>query len=91
MTDKAVRAVVHGRVHGVWFRDSTTQRAQALGVSGWVRNLADGSVEVHAEGEPRAVDQLVSFLHDGPPRARVHAVHVERAGLEGGADFRIRG
>ncbi len=87
----AVRALVHGRVQGVWFRDSTARRAYTLGVTGWVRNLADGSVQVHAEGAPLAVDQLVTFLRDGPPRARVEGVVVQRVGPEGHDDFKIRG
>ena len=86
---KAVRAVVHGRVQGVWFRDSTACRAYALGVAGWVRNLSDGSVEVHAEGESTAVDRLVAFLQDGPPRARVDVVRIEHAASEGHDDFKI--
>jgi acylphosphatase len=86
---KAARAVVHGRVQGVWFRDSTARRAQALGVGGWVRNLPDGSVQVHAEGEPTAVDRLIAFLHDGPPRARVESVRIEFVTSEGHDDFRI--
>jgi acylphosphatase len=86
---KAVRAVVHGRVQGVWFRNSTASRADALGVGGWVRNLPDGSVQVHAEGEPVAVDRLVAFLHDGPPRARVDGVRIEHVASEGHDEFKI--
>jgi acylphosphatase len=88
---KALRIVVHGRVQGVWFRGATARQAYALGVTGWVRNLPDGSVQVHAEGAPLAVDQLVSFLHDGPPRARVDAVEIARTGIEGHDEFKISG
>ncbi|MGO9753804.1 MAG: acylphosphatase [Solirubrobacteraceae bacterium] len=88
---KAVRVVVRGRVQGVWFRDSTARRAFALGVTGWVRNLPDGSVQVHAEGAPTAVDQLVTFLHDGPPRARVDALDIERVAIEGHDQFKFAG
>ncbi len=88
---KAVRAVVRGRVQGVCFRDATSRRADELGVFGWVRNLPDGSVQVHAEGRAVAVDRLVAFLHDGPPRARVDAVTIDRAAPEGHAEFKIGG
>lgn len=88
---RAVRAVVRGRVQGVWFRNSTLRRAEDLGVTGWVRNLPDGSVAVHAEGDRLAVDRLVAFLGDGPPRARVDGVELKRAGIEGHTRFSIAG
>ena len=88
---KAVRAVVRGRVQGVCFRDATARRADELGVQGWVRNLPDGSVHVHAEGTAPAIDRLVVFLHDGPPRARVDAVSIDLVPSEGHAEFKIRG
>lgn len=71
-----VHLYVSGRVQGVWYRQSTVERAQALGLSGWVRNLPDGRVEVVAEGAPDAVDQLVAFCHEGPPLARVEGVEL---------------
>ena len=61
----AVRAVVRGEVQGVGYRDATLQRAQRLGLMGWVRNEEDGSVLVHAEGPEQAVEELVSFLERG--------------------------
>lgn len=70
----ARRLVIHGRVQGVWYRDSMRREAEALGVAGWVRNLADGSVEAWAEGPGPAVEALVSWAHKGPPRAQVSAV-----------------
>lgn len=88
---RATRAVVRGRVQGVWFRDTTRQRARELGVAGWVRNLEDGTVQVHAEGSAGAVDALVSFLWHGPPHARVHDVELEPAEFEGHEWFAIRG
>jgi DNA ligase D-like protein (predicted 3'-phosphoesterase) len=87
----AVRAVVRGGVQGVFFRDATRRRAAELGVLGWVRNEADGSVAVHAEGPAAAVEQLVAFLREGPPRARVETVEVERAKVEGHEQFAVRG
>ena len=88
---QAVRAVVSGEVTGVGFRDATSRRARELNVAGWVRNRDDGTVQVHAEGEERAVAQLVEFLNGGVPLARVESVAVERVALEGHEQFAIRG
>jgi acylphosphatase len=66
--------VVTGRVQGVGFRFSTVDQARRLGVHGWVRNQADGSVEVLVEGERAVVEGLVRYLHRGPPGARVDDV-----------------
>ena len=68
---KAVQARVTGQVQGVAFRWHTQERAQRLGVTGWVRNEVDGTVLVHAEGEDDAVDALVEWCRHGPPSARV--------------------
>ena len=75
MTTKRLHAIVHGRVQGVNFRWYTRQRAAQLGLSGWVRNLPDGrQVEVTAEGPADELADLVRFLHQGPPSARVEKV-----------------
>lgn len=73
------RIVVAGRVHQVGFRDFTVRRAQALGVTGWVRNRQDGTVEIMVAGEDEAVAALVDACRQGPPLARVDHVeaHVE--------------
>lgn len=65
---------VEGRVQGVWFRESTRREAEALGILGYAKNLADGSVEVLACGEPRDLDHLAEWLRQGPPMARVSRV-----------------
>ena len=70
----AIRAIVSGRVHGVGFRFSTRQTALRLGVSGWVRNRPDGTVEVWAQGEAGSVDALLEYLRRGPPAAIVQDV-----------------
>jgi DNA ligase D-like protein (predicted 3'-phosphoesterase) len=88
---KAVRAVVGGKVQGVFFRETTVSRARELGVLGWVRNAEDGSVQVHAEGPGEAVDALVEFLREGPPDAHVEAVELEPAKVEGHEQFAVRG
>jgi len=86
----ARRVVVHGNVQGVFFRDTTRRRAQSRGVSGWVRNRPDGSVEALFEGEPDAVESMVAFARDGPRGARVERVDVSEAEPEGAAGFEIR-
>ncbi len=68
---------VEGHVQGVFFRDTTRERAYQLGVTGWVRNLPDGRVEAVFEGEEDAVRQMVEYVHRGPPRAVVTHVDVE--------------
>jgi acylphosphatase len=66
-----VRALVSGRVQGVWFRETCRREADRLGVAGWVRNTADGSVEIEAEGERTAVEALLGWAGRGPERADV--------------------
>ena len=68
------RFVVSGRVQGVFYRASTQQAALRLGLTGWVRNLADGSVELLACGDDARLDELERWLWQGPPNARVEQV-----------------
>lgn len=86
----ARRAIVTGRVQGVFFRAWTKQQADALGLAGWVRNCTDGSVEAHLEGDEAAVEELIDRLHRGPPAAEVQRVEVSEAGLESSNDFAVR-
>lgn len=65
---------VQGRVQGVYYRRSTQQQATALGLTGWVRNLADGRVELVATGSEEQLKQLETWLWQGPPKAEVTAV-----------------
>ena len=81
---------VTGRVQGVFFRAWTRDQARALGVSGWVRNCADGSVEGHVEGDEAAVAALVERMREGPGGARVEAVRLEDADVTGSAGFEVR-
>ena len=76
MSDVRVRAVVHGRVQGVFYRDSCRAQAQRLGVRGSVRNRPDGTVEVVAEGPRDKVDQFLTWCRQGPPRATVTGLTV---------------
>ena len=86
----ARRVVVTGRVQGVFFRDSARREARRHGVTGWVRNRPDGTVEAVFEGEPDAVAALVLWCREGPRHARVEdlrVIAVEPAGL---SDFAVR-
>jgi acylphosphatase len=77
MTDRTAIVIrVTGRVQGVWFRAWTRSQAETLGVSGWVRNCPDGTVEALLCGPPAAVDSLVAACRRGPPAAQVAAVEV---------------
>ncbi len=69
-----LHVLVTGKVQGVWFRESTRQEAERLGVGGWVRNLPDGRVEAVFTGPTAAVDELVAWCRKGPPAARVDGV-----------------
>jgi acylphosphatase len=84
------RVVAHGQVQGVFYRDTCRRTAAQLGVTGWVRNCLDGTVEAVVEGEPSAVDRLVDWMRDGPPYARVDRLEIHDEQPEGLRDFRIR-
>ncbi|MFF2054070.1 acylphosphatase [Leifsonia sp. NPDC058194] len=84
------RAIVTGMVQGVGFRWATREQAQALGVAGWARNRADGSVEVEVEGDADAIDRMLAWLRQGPPGSEVHALDVSDAAPDGDDGFRIR-
>lgn len=75
MSDKnALNLKIHGRVQGVWYRESMRREAESLGITGWVKNAMDGSVEAHVEGAPEAVQALVAWCRRGPPAAHVSNV-----------------
>lgn len=77
MPNKCIRALVSGRVQGVFFRESTRRQAQTLDINGHAINLADGRVEVLACGQHQQIDQLVEWLHVGPEYASVSRVEIE--------------
>ena len=85
----ARRFTIQGRVQGVFFRDSTRQVANSLGIKGHAVNLRDGDVEVFACGEQEALEQLASWLERGPPLARVARVIAEDAEWQPLDGFRI--
>ena len=84
----AVRAVIRGRVQGVWFRGWTVDTATRLGLDGWVRNRRDGSVEALFAGAADAVERMLEACRSGPPHARVDAVERHAAEEDGVAGFR---
>ena len=84
------RVVVHGRVQGVFFRDSARRRAASLGVTGWVRNREDGAVEAVLEGPPDAVQRMVAFMESGPRSAEVEHAEVSEETPEGLSGFEVR-
>jgi acylphosphatase len=81
------RCQVFGRVQGVFYRSTTRQKAYQLGLTGWARNLADGSVEVLACGEEASVDALRAWLWEGPAAADVTDVRCRRESLQHFSDF----
>ena len=79
-----------GLVQGAWYRQSCQERASALGVAGWVRNLDDGTVEAALEGEQAAVERMMAWMADGPPGARASALRVADEAPTGETGFSVR-
>jgi acylphosphatase len=86
---KHLDILVTGRVQGVFFRVSTRDQANALGVVGTVRNEPDGSVFIEAEGEPRVLEAFVDWCREGPPAAVVKRVAATEGAVRGYRDFRV--
>ena len=90
MADKRLHVIVRGRVQGVFFRASTQREARRLGLTGWVANRRDGSVEAIAEGGEDELREFLAFCNRGPSAARVDKVDVRWRGYSGEfPDFRI--
>jgi acylphosphatase len=79
-----------GRVQGVFFRAWTQGQARELGISGWIRNCPDGSVEAHLDGDEEAVSRMIERMKQGPSDARVEDVLVEEAEPENTGRFELR-
>ena len=84
------RVLVGGRVQGVGYRESCRRQAERLGVAGWVRNCADGTVEAVFEGPTTAVDAVVDWCRKGPRWAAVRSLQVSEQDPEGLAGFHVR-
>lgn len=89
MQTKCIKALLSGRIQGVFFRDSTRRQALQLGLGGYAKNLADGRVEVLACGEVGAVDQLIAWLQVGPRMAEVTDMQVETVDMIATEGFTI--
>lgn len=83
MARRAITARVSGMVQGVGFRYYTQMTARRLDLDGWVRNRMDGTVEVYAEGDDEDLRQFESYLHDGPPSARVSRADIRSVDAQG--------
>ncbi|TBU89992.1 acylphosphatase [Phytopseudomonas dryadis] len=90
MAHRCVHGYISGRVQGVGFRQSTASMADSLGLSGWVRNVADGRVELLFEGDDSAVQQMATWLETGPRAARVASVELQEHAWQGIAGFVVR-
>jgi acylphosphatase len=77
MEQKTIRARVYGIVQGVCFREYARRKAEELALAGWVRNRSDGSVEALISGPPERIEEIVVWLHHGPPHAHVERVEIE--------------
>jgi acylphosphatase len=85
------RVIVHGRVQAVGFRYYARAEAQRLGISGWIRNRSDGSVEAEVEGDGASVDAMLSWLDEGPPGADVTTMSTADLEPTGERGFRVVG
>jgi acylphosphatase len=86
----AIHLFVRGRVQGVFFRASTQKTAEGLGLTGWVKNYSDGSVEIHAEGDKEKLEELIVWCRQGPPSASVADIDLDWVDAEGFSSFDIR-
>ena len=89
MSGDAVHLYIHGRVQGVFFRATAQKTAEELGLSGWVRNCEDGSVEAHAEGDRKSLDRFVDWCRKGPALAKINEVDVNWVSAEGLTTFDV--
>jgi acylphosphatase len=88
---KNVHVFISGRVQGVWFRASTKQKAEELGLTGWVRNIKDGCVEAEFEGEDEKIKKMLEWCHHGPPLSKVQNVMTNNQKIKDSyKDFSIR-
>ncbi|MBY0356743.1 MAG: acylphosphatase [Candidatus Obscuribacterales bacterium] len=74
---RRIKLIITGKVQGVYFRQSTREEAYRLGLSGWVKNEADGAVSAEAQGTPEQLERLIAWCRQGPPRAQVNQLEIE--------------
>jgi len=86
---KCAHLIVSGKVQGVFFRDNTRKKAEELGLKGYAKNLEDGTVEVVAEGNEEKINDLITFIKNGPGIARVDEVKLRHREPENFKNFKI--
>ena len=86
---EAIHIIVHGRVQGVWFRAGTKERADELGLFGWVKNKSEGTVEIHAEGEKLQLEDFILWCRKGTPAANVTSLNLNPTSLQNLRSFEI--
>lgn len=84
-----IHAIISGKVQGVFYRHGTRLKAQELGLTGWVKNLDNGNVELTACGNPESIHHLITWLHQGPPRAKVNDVQWKEIDIQNFDNFKI--
>jgi acylphosphatase len=84
------RVLIRGKVQGVFFRDTTRRQAESRGVTGWVDNRSDGSVEALFEGDEDDVEAMIAFCRQGPRGAQVDGIEVSEEQPEGLTGFAVR-
>jgi acylphosphatase len=89
MARRRIHVIVQGRVQGVFFRKTTLEEAERLGLTGFVKNRPDGAVEIEAEGEEEALEAFLAFCRRGPQHARVDDVTVRDHPAKGDVGFRV--
>lgn len=87
---KTIRCVVSGRVQGVYYRANVKKQADSLGLTGWVRNLSNGSVELIAQGQDENVEKLHKWIWAGPVMAKVDDVKIDIIETQNFEDFTVR-
>ena len=86
-----VNVIISGRVQGVWFRASTKEKADQLGITGWVRNTSDGNVEAVFEGDEKILQEMLEWCHQGPTHAKVENVKITKQDSSNGfSNFLIK-
>ena len=86
---EATHIIVHGRVQGVWFRAGTKEKADELGLLGWVKNRTGGTVEIHAEGEKLLLEKFITWCRIGTPAADVISIDIDEVMVQACKSFDI--
>ena len=86
---KSIKIIVQGKVQGVFFRDNAMKKAKQLLLNGYVKNLANGSVEIVAQGEKNKIDELIRFIKNGPGLAKIEKINVCEIEFDRLEEFKI--